>query len=175
MEMNYINNKQSLRNYLKEERKKLDIKALSLKLVNKLKLVEEYKNAKNVMIFYPLKYEVDLLTLLEDTSKNFYLPKIDGDTLLCCPYHSGDDLCISCFNTKEPVSDGINKTILDLVIVPALAIDKNNYRLGYGGGYYDRFLQGLNCNKITCIANEFIVESVFPNGFDIKIDKIITA
>lgn len=168
-------NKQELRQWVKEERKKLDFEALSLKLVDKLKQSDEYINAKNVMIFYPLKYEINLLPLLEDKSKKFYLPKISGENLLCCPYCIGDELSISCFKTKEPVVNEVDKTILDLVIVPALAVDNNNYRLGYGGGYYDRFLKGLNCSKVVCISKNFVVETIFPEDYDIKFDKIIVA
>lgn len=175
MKVNNIDNKLHLRKWIKEERKKLDISALSFELVNKLKNIDEYAKAKNIMIFYPLKYEIDLLTLLEDTSKNFYLPKINGENLLCCPYSIGEELCLSSFKTKEPIAESVDKSILDLVVVPALAVDKNNYRLGYGGGYYDRFLQSLKCNKVACVPEKFVIDTVYPESFDIKIDKIITA
>ena len=59
-------NKQQLRKWAKEERKKLDIKDLSSVFVQKLKETDEYKQAKNVMLFYPLEYEINLLELLED-------------------------------------------------------------------------------------------------------------
>ena len=168
-------NKQQLRKWAKEELKKLDIEALSFKLVQKLQETEEYKAAQNVMIFYPLKNEVNLLGLLTDKTKHFYLPKINGEDLLCCPYKLGEELCVSCFKTKEPLSAPIEKFLIDLVIVPALAIDKNNYRLGYGGGYYDRFLSDINVMKITCISEQFLVDTVFPEEHDIKIDKTIFA
>ena len=126
------------------------------------------------MIFYPKVEEINLLNLLEDESKNFYLPKIDGNNLLCCSYTKGDELCESCFKTKEPLTEGVNETILDLIIIPALAVDKNNYRLGYGGGYYDRFLKNLHCTKCVCIPKDLLVESVFPEKHDIKIDIVIT-
>lgn len=168
-------NKQQLRKWAKKERKKFDMETLSMKLVEKLKETTEYKKAKNIMIYYPKLDEINLLSLLDDKSKNFYLPKIQGDDLLCCPYKKGDELCLSCFNTKEPTSEAIKKTFIDLVIVPALAVDKNGYRLGYGGGFYDRFLAGMGENvcKIVCLPHRFIVETVFPEKHDIKIDKIV--
>ena len=161
-------------NILVSKNKKLDIKSISQILVKKLQDSYEYKSAENIMIFYPKENEVDLLSLLEDKSKNFYLPKISGDNLLCCPFGKDDELCESCFKTKEPTTESVQKSILDLVIVPALAIDKNNYRLGYGGGFYDRFLEGVNITKLVCIPKELIVETVYPEEHDIKIDKIIT-
>ena len=169
-----MNTKHILRKWAKEKRKKLDIKSISQILVKKLQDSYEYKSAENIMIFYPKENEVDLLSLLEDKSKNFYLPKISGDNLLCCPFNKEDELCESCFKTKEPTTEPVEKSILDLVIVPALAVDKNNYRLGYGGGFYDRFLEEVNITKLVCIPKELIIETVYPEEHDIKIDKIIT-
>ena len=159
--------KQRLRKWAKEERKKLNISALSLAFVAKLKDIEIYQNAKNIMIFYPLEDEVDLRSLLEDETKNFYLPKINGEELLCCPYNNDDELCISCFKTKEPTTQPVEKDLIDLVIVPALAVDKDNYRLGYGGGFYDRFLVDTSCVKVTCISEKLLVDSIFPEKTDI--------
>ena len=167
--------KQQLRKWIKEERKTLDIKLLSKKIIKKLQKAEEYRLAKNIMIFYPLKYEIDLLELVEDKTKNFYLPKIKDNELLCCSYTKGDELCESCFKTKEPLTEAEEKSIIDLVIVPALAVDKNNYRLGYGGGFYDRFLKDLNAKKIACVSSKFFIDSVFAENHDVKIDKVITA
>ena len=168
-------NKQQLRKWAKEERKKLDIEALSFELVQKLQETEEYKAAQNVMLFYPLQYEVNLLALLKDKTKTFYLPKISDNNLLCCPYSEGEELCESCFKTKEPLTAPEEKDLIDLVIVPALAVDRNNYRLGYGGGFYDRFLEGVNIKKIVCIPKDLVVASVYPESHDIQIDKIIMA
>ena len=125
------------------------------------------------MLYYPLKDEINLLSLLEDNTKNFYLPKISNNELLCCPYNKSDKLCESCFRTKEPLTKPVDKAIIDLIVVPALAVDKNNYRLGYGGGFYDRFLKGIKCTKIACIPNELYIESVFPEEHDICVDLVI--
>ncbi len=126
-----------------------------------------------MMIFYPLKDEVNLLSLVEDKSKNFYLPKINGENLLCCPFGAGEELCKSCFNTLEPLTEPCDKNLIDLVIVPALCCDKQNYRLGYGGGFYDRFLSDYKGKTIVCIQKECIVETIFPDKYDVKIDLVI--
>ena len=168
-------NKKELRKWVKEERKNFDINTLSHKLVYKLTETIDYKQAKNIMIFYPKEDEINLLSLLEDKSKNFFLPKINGNNLLCCPYCQYDELYDSVFKTKEPFSEPIEKNLIDLVIIPALAVDKNNYRLGYGGGYYDRFLTDISAKKIVCIPKKFLLETVYPETHDIKIDTIITA
>ena len=166
--------KASLRKWVKEERKKLNTEELSKFFVQEIKKTEEYKKAQNIMIFYPLKYEINLLELTKDSTKKFYLPKIDGKNLLCCPYGENDELCESCFRTKEPLSEPVEKSKIDLIFIPALAVDKNYYRLGYGGGFYDRFLAEFDGIKIVCISQNLIVDNVFPEEHDIKIDIIIT-
>lgn len=94
--------------------------------------------------------------------------------MLCCPYGEGDELCVSCFKTFEPVTEACDKNIVDFVIVPALCCDKNNYRLGYGGGFYDRFLKDFRGKKVVCLPEELIVETVYPEAHDIPVDLIIT-
>lgn len=146
----------------------------SYKLVHKLIETDEYKQAKNIMLFYPIKNEVNLLELLQDNSKTFYLPKVDGQKLLCCEYKNGDILCESCFKTLEPTSKPIDKNIIDLVIVPALCCDKNNFRLGYGGGFYDRFLADYKGKTVVCLPKELVIDTIYPDEFDIAVENIIT-
>ncbi len=165
-------NKEELRKKIKALHKTLSFDSNSL--ADKLAQAKEYKQAKNIMLFYPLKDEVNLLSLLKDKSKNFFLPKVDGENLLCCPYGEGDELCVSCFKTMEPVSPAYDKSLIDFVIVPALCCDKNNYRLGYGGGFYDRFLKNFRGTKAVCLPKELIVETVFPESHDVPVDIVIT-
>ena len=166
--------KKSLRQWARSKRKELNMADISAILTKKLVQTEEYKNSKNIMLFYPMPEEVNLLSLLNDKSKNFYLPRIKGEELECCPYCSGDELRESCFHTQEPTCAACSKYEPDLIIVPALAADKNGYRLGYGGGFYDKFLRDCKIKKICCIPHQLIVETVFPENHDIKMDIIIT-
>ena len=167
-----FNSKQELRNWVKATRKTYS--NCSNILVEKLRETELYKSSKNIMIFYPLDGEINLLSLLDDVDKKFYLPKISGKDLLCCCYSKGDELCESCFKTNEPLTNPCDKLLIDLVIVPALCCDINNYRLGYGGGFYDRFLEDFRGNTICCIPKKYLIETVFPENHDKKIDLIIT-
>ena len=82
------------------------------------------------------------------------------------------------FNILEPKNSfeqNINE--IDLVIVPALCVDTKGNRVGYGKGYYDRFLKTLNREKTKCIVviwDDFIVDEIEADIFDEKIDYIIT-
>lgn len=170
-----MKSKSEIRKTAKETRKTLPIADISKKIVEKIKQSDVYKNAKNIMIFYPLKYEIDLLALTDDSSKNFYLPRVNGEMLDVCPYKKGDSLSKSSLKVLEPTTDAIDKNILDLVLCPALTADKRGYRLGYGGGYYDRFLKGLPSSNAIVIEKELIVDTLPIDEYDEKCDLIFSA
>lgn len=168
-----MENKTALRGRAKNLRKTLDISKISNDICEKLRNADFYKQAKNVLLFYPTQFEIDLRELLSD-DKNFYLPKVAVEELLVCPYKQGENLEISSFNIKEPCSNPVSSAKLDLVIVPALMVDKNNYRLGYGGGFYDKFLAQNKVLSVVPIARALIVEALPVEDFDKKVDFVIS-
>ena len=168
-----MTDKIELRKKAKNIRKNLDMKKISADLCNLVRQNKIYIEAKNVMLFYPTEFEVDLKELFDD-NKKFYLPKVDGEELLVCPYCR--ELKKSSFGICEPCSNPVSPDILDLVIVPALMCDENGYRLGYGGGFYDRFINkyGQNFKTLCPIPKELFVENLPVDKFDKKVDFIIT-
>lgn len=169
-----MNNKTDLRRRAKELRKNLPISEISDKLTDLIRSSTNYISAKNVMLFYPTKYEIDLRKLLKDY-KNFYLPRVNGKDLEVCPYKIGDKLEKSEFHIFEPISKAVDKNILDLIIVPALMVDDKGYRLGYGGGFYDRFLKDFKVKTISALPIELRTQNLPHEDFDISIDEIISA
>ena len=168
-----MEDKIDLRIQAKYIRKQLDISKLSSGAVKLVRENETYLQAKNVMLYYPTKYEIDLLALLDD-DKNFYLPKVSGKDLLVCPFKRNEKVVLSSLKIKEPCSLPSNPEILDLIIVPALMIDKNGYRLGYGGGFYDRFLNKYSGTKtLTVIPDKLFTDNLPREEFDRKIDEFI--
>lgn len=168
-----MKDKVQLRKEAMELRKTLNIPGVSYILVNKIKEHNWYKNAQNVLIYYPFKYEIDLLPLLND-DKNFFLPRVNGKDLEVCSFRSGDYLKKSNFGILEPISMCEDPRILDLIIVPALMVSKDKYRLGYGGGYYDRFLKRYYYIKtMVPIFKELLIDHLPVESHDIKIDCII--
>lgn len=169
-------NKKELRKNATKIRSSLNIKQISEAITDRILELEVYKKASNVMIFYPLVHEINLLGLLSKSpEKNFYLPKVHGKELLVCPYKMEDKLILSDFKTQEPATAPIKTEILDIIFVPALMVDKNFNRLGYGGGFYDRFLSknAARAKKIVAIPNALITEHLPSEDFDIKIDIVI--
>ncbi|MBO6257518.1 5-formyltetrahydrofolate cyclo-ligase [bacterium] len=173
-----MTDKKELRIKAKNIRKNLTMKEVSAQLAALIRQNEFYKNAENIMLFYPTKYEVDLRELFSD-NKNFYLPKVEGENLLVCPYICHQDntnLQKSPLGIYEPCSEPVSAKVLDLVIIPALMCDKHRYRLGYGGGFYDRFITkyGQNFKTMCAIPDELYVENLPVNDLDQKVDFIIT-
>lgn len=169
-----MHTKEELREQAKQIRSLLQIEKISERIVENLRMVDIYDVAEHIMIFYPLENEINLLPLLDD-NKNFYLPKVQGDELLVCPYKKGDELANSKFNTKEPLTEPIDVDILDLVFIPALMVDKNFHRLGYGKGFYDRFLfkKGLKALRIVPISSLLILEELPHDEYDAQFDIIL--
>lgn len=169
-----MDNKTDLRVRFKTIRMSLDIEKISLDIEENIRMFQPYQKAKNVMLFYPAKYEINLLGLLKD-DKNFYFPRVKENHLLVCPYSKDIVFKKSMLNINEPCSDPVASDILDLIIVPALAVDTNNYRLGYGGGFYDRFLKTVpDAKTIAPVYHEYIVEKLPVEVFDLPVDFVIT-
>lgn len=170
-----MNDKFILRKNAKEIRKKLDITTVSANIREKLLAHSFYKNATNIMIFYPTKYEVNLLDLTKSSDKKFFLPRVNGLELDVCEFSAEVELKKSEFNILEPTSKPVSPSILDLVIVPALMADKRGYRLGYGGGFYDRFLSKFrqNFKTIVVVPEKLFVDELPIDEFDQRVDDVV--
>jgi len=156
-------------------RKQLDIKKASKVIVNKILSFKPFLSAKNILIYYPLKYEINLLELLKIKDKNFYLPKVRGEDLLICPY--SNNLKKSDFGVMEPCVDELkNISLIEFALVPCLSVDKKLNRLGYGKGFYDRLFSkpDFRALKVAVICKELIVENIDADEFDKKVDFIIS-
>ena len=133
-----------------------------------------FKNAKNVMIFYPLEEEINLLALLNCKDKNFYFPRCNGKNLLVCP--NCDEFSENKYKIKEPCSEPLcDLGKLDIIFTPALCADLRFFRLGYGAGYYDKFLSNpqVKAKKIIPISEHLICKELCADEFDVKCDGIV--
>lgn len=168
--------KKYLRKYALEKRNSLQIDK-SAEIVKKILNSGEFKKAKNIAVYYPVLNEIDLRDLFKCKDKNFYLPRCNSDQLEFAPYNGNKNLKPGKFNILEPIGDKINPEILDLIYIPALMANRKGYRLGYGKGYYDKFLTNLQHELVKCIviSKEFISDEFIEDEFDYCCDKIISA
>ena len=179
--------KMKYRQWAKDLRHKLDLKKISTKIENKLKMLDGYKSAKTVMSYMAKDIEVSLSGLFEDKTKNWYLPAVGGKVaqphLLMVPYVPGKTKLIKIkFDILQPevteaeiLKAKSHNPALDLIFVPGLCFDKAGNRIGFGRGYYDRFLK-LNPEsfKIGCCPKECLLNELPRDSWDERVDLVIT-
>lgn len=170
--------KESLRKHAKEVRRAANSEKISELICKNIKASKEFQEAQNVMLYYPFGSEINVLGLIEDSSKNWIFPKVVDDELDVYFYEKGDILSKNQWQIPEPCIDGkkTDKKNIDLVIIPGLCADKRGFRLGYGLGFYDRFLRNIpqKCKRLIPIVSELFVEEVPKDLWDEPVDIIVT-
>lgn len=176
--------KKSARAFFAEERGKISQscgKELSGRLCEKITSLDEYKLADAVLLYFPTRTEHDLTPLVSDAlrqSKKVAFPVSNTDSLTLSFYEisSLDDLSSGAYGIPEPSSASapIRPTKNTLCIVPALAVDKDGYRLGYGKGYYDRFLEDFEGVTLCAVFSDLLCNSLPRLDTDIPVQIIVT-
>ena len=153
---------------------KIDFKSL-LRIIRKSKIT-----GKVIGGYYPYNYEIDPIEILKKLEKFNYhlsLPKIRKDQQMdFFQWSTSDPLEINKFGIPEPVSDFIK--LPNILLVPLVAFDKNRNRIGYGGGFYDRYIKKLKKKKkILTIGLAYSFQKVKKIPItknDIQLDFIVT-
>ena len=162
-----------------------EIKRRSKNVENRLSSLPIYKQAKIIMVYYPLKGEVNILDEIRKTikEKRFCFPVMDLKAKSLSMFEVKDldqDFSPGPFGIMQP-DVGKTKEVgiseIDMVIVPGLAFDRKRNRLGRGAGYYDRFLKrlGPTVKRIGIAFDSQILESLpafLP--LDQKVDLIVS-
>lgn len=169
-------------NSLRKEISPEQLKALSKQLLlqfGKLNL----QNVQVLHIFLPIveKNEPDTFLIVE-WLKNHHpeikilVPKSDFNTLMMSHHEIGDqkELQKNAHNILEPQQQKEHQGPIDMVLIPLLAFDKRGYRVGYGKGFYDRFLQDINTIKVGVSLFEVSEDIEDLNRQDLKMDYCIT-
>ncbi len=144
-----------------------------------LKLFKFIKKNKyrNIMLYIPLKTEVNiayLIKLLRENRYNLFVPFMEDKSFKLVKYRL--PLYIKKFGIKEPKNSKLRVKNIDLAIVPILGVDKNYKRVGFGKGMYDRFYEkfGNDIKKTLFIARDlYYTEEIITDSYDIKADYIM--
>lgn len=154
------------------------VEGKSAEIMNQIKKLLS-RDDKVIMFYVPINNEVDLLPMVRElflAKKTILFPKlINKDNIV--PYIIYDlffDFKPGAYNIPEPDTDAYMGTI-DVVFVPGVVFDKNGFRIGYGKGYFDRFLSHVNYKRAVGVAYDFQVEESIPHtASDFPCDLIVT-
>lgn len=144
-----------------------------------------YRYADVLLLYYPIKGEVDVLPVMTAAlaaGKKVAFPRCFAQERSMTFHYvsSEEDFEKGTYGLREPLetlpafdfrTEG-DKNVL--CIVPAVVYDRNGYRIGYGGGYYDRFFGQFRPASIGVAYNEFIVKSVPHGRYDISVDVVVS-
>lgn len=172
--------KQALRTRLLAERRELSsrIAEVSADICSAIGNLDCWHGARHVMIFLPISRnaEVDVTRLAAAyPDKKFSIPVITGPTSLNPAWYDPLSLKPAKWGVLEPeapVFCGNDKP--ELIICPALAVDVSGIRLGYGKGYYDRFLAGNAAISVCVVPDGFLFERLPSDRFDIPVNFVVT-
>lgn len=165
------------RRSIPKEKKAIYDKKISEKIISS----DYFKNAEQVLVFASTDEEFDTRYIIErcrmEHKRVFYPRCLDRDGNM--EFLKADcvgDLEIGNYKLLEPKTTckKYRKKENDLIIVPALSIDKNKNRIGYGKGYYDRFLKDFNGVSICPCYSEMYSKLLPADEYDIKVSVVAT-
>lgn len=176
-----------LRNMLSVEERKF----YSQLIQEKLRMTIEYQNCSHLFAFVSFGTEVNTLDIIRQAfidNKKVSVPKVEAHGMEFYEIHSLEGLISSKFGVPEPSSseDTRYKVMIHsietdqenrLMLLPGLAFDSTGNRIGYGAGYYDRYISKFPINHFykMAIAYDFqLMEQIAAEDYDIKADAIIT-
>lgn len=175
--------KNQIRQKIKSQRNSLSKEEVFLKsnLASDLFLSsEEYISSSVIMLYMPLGNETDTLAIISrafEDGKKVVLPVTDVENVDIIPYYISDisDLRVGAYAIREP-QNGVLTAIdkIDTVVVPGIAFDCHGGRIGFGKGYYDRFLSAFNGIKIGFCYDFQLVENAYPEPHDVMMDYVVT-
>ena len=178
--MSVSTEKSALRKYLLEKRDatSAELRDIASKRIHEnLKKNSSFIDAKNIACYSPIGSEVnshDIMLNILEQGKNLLLPRIIDDNIQFYIVPNLEKLEKGSFEIMEPKDSCEKAKKIDCVLIPTVGASKLGVRLGYGKGYYDRFLSSTNAVKISLTYSKQIVKSIPSDSHDIKIDWIVT-
>jgi len=174
-------NKVVLRKKLLKQRQELSPaqwQSQSHLICERLQSLALFKEATTVFAYFSFRQEVDLSSLFS-LNKNWAFPRCVGRSLVWHLWQPGEALVKDKYGIQTPLetTPSITCTAADLILVPTVACDRRKYRLGYGGGFYDRLLNPLQVSNISTIGIVFdfaYVGELPVDPWDIKLNFVCT-
>lgn len=153
------------------------IKIASNKIRDNLRKIDFYRKTNLIGIYYSVGSEVqthDLIQEFFNQGKEFALPRVEKNDLIFKKISNLSDLELGSFSVMEPKEKCETVKNLDVMLIPAIALTRQGYRLGYGFGFYDRYLHGKKSKKIGLSYAKQVLRSFPHDDHDVKMDCVVT-
>lgn len=184
--------------YLESEKKEVRSKFLSMRkhlgldliltysaaVFAKIKKLSVYKQAHSIMTYLSCGSEVITDFIVQsalEEGKDVAVPAVENSSRMCMQavkitsLKDADELVYGIRQPKINSNNTVSKDSIDLIFVPGLAFDLSGYRLGYGRGYYDRWLKGVPLFKTAGLAFDFQIAGKLPREkHDLPVGIIVT-
>ena len=176
-------NKSELRKWIREQKRSMSpeqIETASRHLMAAFLQSDWYRDAKAIYGYMPYNQEVRTVPMLQKAlmdGKRVALPKVYGDTMKFIYVDDLSRVSKGYAGIPEPIADGPVASEPDaLVLMPGLAFDSEGNRIGYGGGFYDRFLAEEPCHPTLALCYKFqMVEHLDTEEFDVPVNCVFWA
>ncbi|MGN1133878.1 MAG: 5-formyltetrahydrofolate cyclo-ligase [Oscillospiraceae bacterium] len=179
-----IKDKNALRKEYKALRNGMSLhqrRTADIEIFKNARELEAFQQAEEVLIYVSSAIEVDTYMLADycfECRKKLYSPKCipNSNDMIFYETESFDDLEKGSFGIYEPCEQcrKMNETEHPVCIVPGLAFDKRGYRLGFGKGFYDKFLAEFKGIKIGLCYDDCVTESLPKDAYDVPVDILVT-
>lgn len=169
--------KQDIREKIKllKSQLSLEAKANEAKAVfETVEALRAYKNAENILLYASLPDELPTESVLHKwaLTKKLYLPRVVGNDIEVVKLDGA--LTSGAYGIQEPTGKAVDPNCLDLIVVPAVALDSHCNRLGRGKGFYDRLLKGCKAFTIGVALDEQFIAQVPTDEYDVPLCGVVT-
>lgn len=172
--------KTSLRKFLLDKRDgtSFDLMKITSKVIQKkIKKIDSFRNAQKIGAYYPIGSEIMTQDIIQEAlseGKEIFLPKVIGKNIEFRKIENFDNLENGTFDIMEPRNECPVDNNLDVILVPTVGISPKGVRLGYGHGFYDRFLAENKIETISLTLEKQIVKNIPASEHDVIINWIVT-
>ncbi|PAQ14826.1 5-formyltetrahydrofolate cyclo-ligase [Bacillaceae bacterium SAOS 7] len=161
---------------------KLEYEQYSFQIARQLGSLPLWQSAETIAVTVSQVPEVDTWALITrgwEEGKNIVVPKCDPSDRSMTYYHLTSfcelEMVYSGLYEPDPTqTNRVDAKTIDLLIVPGLAFDKKGYRLGFGGGYFDRFLEHFEGKTVALLFSQQLLTEVPTETYDLPVQQLIT-
>lgn len=177
-----MHEKTQLRNEILKQRKAMSrelVQRLSIAICTEVSCLKEFKRAEDIAVYMPIRNEVDTECLMQISikeGKRVWLPKVSGSEMEFFHYEGKESLLEGSYHIPEPQSkERLFPGTDTLIVMPGAVFSENLGRIGYGGGYYDRYLERYPICKTAALCYDFQILPEIPEEIhDIRPEVLIS-